>query len=438
MRQKLQNAIVVFILLVEMRAFHNLLTPAAESSDAANVYTQDSPAVGITVLFAGCLLVLLVLPHIRKLAQILFHNPLILAIVLMVTFSVVWSIDLGFSLHRVGLFLASTTLALFIGQRYGVDQIQKIVRDSILVMLAASALILVVLPRIVLDPANPGAVRGLSGHKNAFGFYIGLLAVMFLTGGMRSWRPRALRYLAFVFTMGLLFLSHSSTAWFSFALVAGTLPLLRLLQRRPSLLFPKVILGAVLLAPLIVALTGGLDLTFGSLVGKDETLTGRTKLWVLLMDAVEKKPINGYGYDAYLGSQGSEWDHIVKKIQWAPAHAHSGYIQTALSIGLLGLGLFIVLLLKCVWKAVIYLRENQDQIGLFPLAMLLYLIAHNITETTFLESSGLANICFFAIYVSMSAHPRLANVESLFETEQNNSSMMGSLSTQSVAGSTSS
>jgi exopolysaccharide production protein ExoQ len=303
---------------------------------------------------------------------------------------------------------------VYIGLRYSVDEIQRFFRDAILVMAAASIMLYVVAPNMVKDLVNPEALRGLVGHKNTFGLYMGLLGVIFLAGGMSTWRPRGLKYAAFAAIMVLLFLSHSGTAWISFAAVAAMFPLLKVLQNRPSRLLPKLVLGAILFTPLVLTFTGGLDPALGSL-GKDATLTGRTKLWALLIDAIAQKPLQGYGYDAYLGSQGSEWRATVKKVEWIPMHAHSGYIQMALSIGLVGLGIFVVFLIKCMLKAIIFARENPGAAGLFPLAALIYLVLHNLTETTFLQSSGLANILLFAIYVSMSLHPFLRSNKSAEE-----------------------
>jgi len=214
----------------------------------------------------------------------------------------------------------------------------------------------------------------------------------------------------------LILLSRSSTALISFAAVAAMFPLLKLLQNRPKLIWPRVALGVILAVPLILTFAGGLDPALESF-GKDSSLSGRTKLWMSLTDAIMKKPLQGYGYDAYLGSQGSEWKDTVKKLGWLPVHAHSGYIQIALSTGLLGLGIFVAFLTKCVVRALAFARANQGTQGLFPLALLIYLILHNVTETTFLQSSGLANILLFAIFVSMWIHPRLRRNESLAESE---------------------
>jgi exopolysaccharide production protein ExoQ len=412
MPEKVKSAIIVFILLANMRVFHTLLAPSGETLEAANTNPQTSPLVLIIVLLSNLLLFLLLLPNIKRIASIFAREIVVSAILLLVLLSAFWSVDGAFSIRRAILLLASTTAAIYIGQRYYVDEIQAFFRNAILVMATLSLMLYAVVPKMVMDLASPEALRGLVGHKNTFGLYMGLLGVIFLAGGMNNWRSRALKCVVVAATMALLVLSHSGTAWIAFLVVAAMFPLLKVLQNRPSLVLPKVILGVILAIPLLLTFLGGLDPVLGSL-GKDATLTGRTKLWALLTDAIAQKPWLGYGYDAYLGSQGSEWRDVVKKVEWIPMHAHSGYLQIALSIGFVGLSIFILLLIKCVLKAVVFARENPGPAGLFPLAALLYLILHNVTETTFLQSSGLANILLFAIYVSMTLHPFLRTSESV-------------------------
>jgi O-antigen ligase len=410
MIEKLQRVMVTFILLVDMRVFHSL--SRGETSDAANVEGSTDTFVLIIVALANLLVILLAMSKFRKMLSIFAHNLLICAMLAMVFLSVTWSLDRGFSFRRAVLLLFSTTLAVYLGQRFSVDDLHNIYRNTILVMFGLSALVLVVSPGVVLDPANPGAIRGLVGHKNGFGLYAGLLAVMLMAGGMTKWRNRAAKYLTFGIALGVVALSHSSTALIAFAAVAGMYPLLRSLQKRPEALLPKLALGFLLVAPIALMLATGSDSMFGSVTGKDASLSGRTKLWGLLVDAVSDQPMKGYGYDAYLGSQGSEWKHVAEKTGWTPAHAHNGYLQMTVSLGLPGLAIFMILLVLCVRRAMAFARENPSAEGLFPLAILLYLIVHNMSETTFLQSSGLVNILMFSLYVSMSLHPFLRSSES--------------------------
>ncbi len=79
------------------------------------------------------------------------------------------------------------------------------------------------------------------------------------------------------------------------------------------------------------------------LVMPDATFTGRTEIWQLGVDAVARRPITGYGFSSFFGT-----DEVVyglgENTTWANAatDAHNAYLNLALTIGLPGLLMTIV------------------------------------------------------------------------------------------------
>ena len=57
-----------------------------------------------------------------------------------------------------------------------------------------------------------------------------------------------------------------------------------------------LLLGALSVAAVMIVATP--DLLF-SLLGKDATLTGRTGIWSAVIDSIAKRPLLGYGYQAF-------------------------------------------------------------------------------------------------------------------------------------------
>ena len=74
----------------------------------------------------------------------------------------------------------------------------------------------------------------------------------------------------------------------------------------------------------------------------DPTFTGRSDIWEFALAAVAEKPIIGHGYAAF-------WDDVTARqtaqgAEWATsaAHSHNSYLDLAVTIGLPGLMLVIL------------------------------------------------------------------------------------------------
>ncbi|MFX5660526.1 O-antigen ligase family protein, partial [Acinetobacter baumannii] len=73
------------------------------------------------------------------------------------------------------------------------------------------------------------------------------------------------------------------------------------------------------------------------------TFTGRSEIWEFALAAVAEKPITGHGYAAF-------WDGVTERqttqgAEWAvsAAHSHNSYLDLAVTIGLPGLLLVILI-----------------------------------------------------------------------------------------------
>src|SRR5207302_5674108 len=74
------------------------------------------------------------------------------------------------------------------------------------------------------------------------------------------------------------------------------------------------------------------------------TLSGRTQLWTVLWDAVAVHPWFGYGYESFWRSQ-SDWISLSQnQAGWQATGSHNGYIVALLSIGAIGLLIFLACL----------------------------------------------------------------------------------------------
>jgi O-antigen ligase len=100
---------------------------------------------------------------------------------------------------------------------------------------------------------------------------------------------------------------------------------------------------AVGLPVLALAITAGEGIIL-PLLGKDPSLSGRTDHWAILLPYMADHLWLGYGYQAFWTGSGDSLS-VIRSVGGAMKGADSGYIDTMLQFGLVGMGWLMVLLL---------------------------------------------------------------------------------------------
>lgn len=119
--------------------------------------------------------------------------------------------------------------------------------------------------------------------------------------------------------------------------------------------------------------------------GRDSTLTGRTEIWAAVLH-MDPRPMLGHGFESFwLGDR-------LKKLQdmwyFKPTQAHSGYIETYLNLGWVGLLLLTAVVVSCFMRLREMLTSSSKMteevlFGRFGMAFLAAFLAYNYTEAAF-------------------------------------------------------
>ena len=192
----------------------------------------------------------------------------------------------------------------------------------------------------ITEPQLAGDWRGSFGHKNVASPVMTILVyVGIYLCGVRSFvMGPAIAMLAGIFliftggkTSSVLCLAIYALA--SLVYVTRSLWLKRIICFVPLIVMNLLTVGSVL-SPALGAMTRLLPL--------DPTFTGRSAIWEFALAAVAEKPIIGHGYAAF-------WDDVSARqtaqgAEWATtaAHSHNSYLDLAVTIGLPGLLLVIL------------------------------------------------------------------------------------------------
>lgn len=146
----------------------------------------------------------------------------------------------------------------------------------------------------------------------------------------------------------------------------------------------EVKLDKIIITSTIIVVSIGISIPFSGklpsetlpkLLNRSVTLTDRTQIWTSLVPYAKKHILLGYGYGGFWTTELR--NHIA-------SHAHNGYLDTILDLGLIGLFLFIVFILKMIIKSLESLK-NKIYLSFYLLPLIFIIILRSISESPFGE-----------------------------------------------------
>ncbi len=376
------------------------LTGGANEGDGINVTSLDlSINAKISVLIYLVTFVLLAMRWKRS--WVTFSNNIFLWILIgVVCFSYFWSINpdqtLRFSIYALG----TTGFGLYLATRYTLSEQMQLLTWTYGLLLILSILFAIGIPKYgIMGGVHEGALRGVFTHKNQFGAFMAPGGVLFLLnalgGGKYSW----LYWGLLVLNCGAMVMSQSTTALGTFALMLILCLIYRIFRWRYEVMISAILAVTILgfISLILVAGYVGSDSIFSSL-GKDATLSGRTFIWQYVWDQIQLRPWLGYGMTAFWNGFDGPSGYVQLAMKIAVIYSHNGFLDIWLSIGIVGLGIFIVSFISTTAQSLALLRISNTPVGFWPLLFLTYILLSNLTEGTISNM----NSSFWAIYAAIS------------------------------------
>jgi exopolysaccharide production protein ExoQ len=306
--------------------------------------------------------------------------------------SVAWSEDPLLTLRRAFALAGTSMVGLYLGMKFEPKQQLKMIAIVIGLGAIASLAVALVFPDTgIVD----GSWQGVYHLKNTLGrmMAMGLLSFALLATSERRYRW----YLVAMFCLcfSLLLLSRSITAVVVCFLMFVLLPFRKLLflrTRQLILAFPVVL--AMMSAVAIWTVVHMEDIL--KLLGRTSSLTGRIPLWQYVAKEIAAKPIQGWGFMAFWNSW--EGERVSSAANWdvAVPNAHNGFLEVWLGIGLIGLVILVVGLVRYLSAALRMARNNRDIDRSWPLLLLIFTVLYNLTETSLLGVNSLMWMAYVA------------------------------------------
>jgi exopolysaccharide production protein ExoQ len=305
------------------------------------------------------------------------------------------------------LLLGGILLLYYMMVRYTLDQVLELLLVLGTATIMASIVFALALPQFGLDRmgGHSDAWKGIFSAKN----YLGNLALFFLTVAV-SYRPRtaflrSVRFSQILFCLTAIAFSHAATAYLLTVVYAVFFVVLRSLRRfRKKDYFLVCVVFAVALSVAIAAILLWPDLLF-ELLGKDVTLTGRTGIWSAVTNSILKRPLLGYGYQAFwLGLEGESY-RVILAVSWVLAQAQNGFLDVILEVGVPGVAIVVLVFGFAFRDGVACLFQSRDPRQLraveWYLAIVVLTLLYNLDESFLFEPKHLGSMMFLLACVGL-------------------------------------
>ena len=305
------------------------------------------------------------------------------------------------------LLLGSILLLYHVVSRYQLDQLLELLLVLGTGTMAASIVFALALPQYGLDQmgGHSSAWKGIFSAKN----YLGNLALFFLTATV-SYRARtrflrAAQLSQIVFCLTAIAFSRAATAYMLTAVYVGyllTVKSLHNFRKKDYFVVSFLLLVAFLSVAAVMVVWPDFLVT---LLGKDVTLTGRTEIWSAVLDSITKRPLLGYGYQAFwLGLQGESY-RVILAVSWVLAQAQNGFLDVTLEMGVAGLTIVLLVFGFAFRDGVVCLFRSRDQTQLrsveWYLAVVVLTLFYNFDESFLFDPKHFGSMMFLLACVGL-------------------------------------
>ena len=300
--------------------------------------------------------------------------------------SLFWSEDLLFTTRKLAVFGLLMLGAIGMAARFSLKEVMQLA-----LMMSCGVLSLGLSTELALGTflrAPENAVYQFAGvmHSNALSCYCAL--GVFSAFSLSKLEPQRRRFYLTLMMVGLgfLFLIKSRTAF------GGTVVVLSLIWTATTDLKRKVVTflcAGTICCALGLAFSDDLAgrLTSASLLGREQegtagSLSNRLPLWRECLDYMAERPLLGYGYESFWTPQRAYT--IARGQGWVAEHSHNGYLEMALSLGVVGLAVFALVLGAVLNRTFTAWRSSGDAVYLYAFAVMVWLCLEMLLEKVYL------------------------------------------------------
>lgn len=360
--------------------------PTAENATLRTVYTSVYVA-----------LLPWILVHWREVLAAATRNVWTMALVGLGVVSTAWSVAPDITQRRGAAWVLTTLFGVYLAARFDTRTLLKLLATALGIAAVLSVVFSIALPAYgVHSDVHAGAWRGVYPQKNTLGQVMVLGTVVFMVLRPSLGRRRWVGTCGAALCAALVLASTSKTALVILLSMGLLTVLFRSLRWHFTLAVPFLI-GCVMVGGSMALWLAAKAEGLLTAMGKDPTLTGRTPMWDVVWEMIMRRAGLGYGYSAFWVSRpDSPAREVAQVLAWETPHAHNGFLDLALQVGLIGVALFLVGFAAAAVRSLKLLRSTHEALGVWPILFLSYMLLYNMTES----GLGARHNLFWVLYAA--------------------------------------
>ena len=385
-------SLIIFLIFSQAWVFP-LLGDKGDPSASGLVRNLFFPAYGLGIILLATSMTRSTLAALRQ--------PFLLALMAIIGASIFWSVSPDQTERRVIAIFATTLCSIVIVSRRTWAEVTELFATGYAVLVILCFAFAILIPSLgVMHELFPGAWRGVWPEKNQLGDNMSMGFCIFLAAAV--FRPkRWALWLGFAGLAAVLILmSQSKTSLVAAFLGLSTLTFVIIIRRGPVIATAFTWMAVVVLGSMAGLVLFAPEFFF-SLLGKDATFTGRTKIWEPILRQIAQRPWTGYGYGA-VWTDLDRWAplaKITKDAGFRAQHAHNAWLEQWLGLGIPGLVAFVLMQIQFLVSAIVAAYRGIGAVLALPFFLCYTLMC--ITESVAVLYNDFRWVMFTAIAVKL-------------------------------------
>ncbi|MGO4891718.1 O-antigen ligase family protein [Flavobacterium sp. W21_SRS_FM6] len=361
-----------------------------ESAASGNLINQ---LVGVLLL--GLCLFILYRQLSNFIKQSLLESWPLLVLLSLFACSIFWSYEPSVSFRRLIAFTTLIIVAYYLAVTYSPKSLFNLLVNAILLAIAIGLVYEIASGKALAIGLSDrsSALRGIYSDKNGAARVYAYGLIVFIAITDKFTKLDYIKLSVFVLALSL---SQSASAIIMGILGIAIITLIRLARGRGNQqsfnrLAVLIIFSIIGIGLLSVVYEYVLDL-----MGRDANLTDRAIIWQLLAPSLEDEYWLGFGFGAFWASDAVKgflqvWQFL--------GNAHSGFIETRLNAGMLGLAALFLLLISFLRKALqLFFNTNTSKISVVFFAVLIVQTVINYAGYVILNHNSFDMFLFSVTY----------------------------------------
>jgi O-antigen ligase len=299
-----------------------------------------------------------------------------------------WSYDPATTVRQAVIYLFVVLGSIGIANTLDADEYMDLLKQTCLLSAVASLVLLVVSPNTAVSNLD---FQGIFPHKNFLGQVMAAGALASLHAIRVDHRRRVRNIFILLVFIGMAIKSASTTACMAIFVFCSANWIIALIRKGGAAIG---IFLAMVLTPIVVIVAIDPSPIF-EMIGKDQTLTGRTDIWPYVINDISLRPLLGWGYFGFWSPNNPAAIEMAEAFKFFLTEAHNGLLEMLLNVGVVGTGIFIFLFVRNVALAFRCLSTSASALAISTIIVSLGILTVGVSEAVLLVSTQPWTSMFF-------------------------------------------